>query len=364
MKKCSLFLLVPVLTVLTFASVLDNRFNAVFGPLFHPGRNVPPLAGPRHGLDSLHRWNLIAINASGLDHTPVAPGGENRVFGEQLGPGRSSRAMAIVHIAMFDALDAVVGGFTSYTGTEAAHGPMSVNAAISQAAHDTLAAMFPSQAPTFDAYLAEDLSEIRNAHQKANGIDLGQRTAAAILAMRLNDGSEIPEPRIGVNYFPSDQPGHWRQDPISLIPLALGAHWGECMPFVVTSTNQFRAPAPPDMTSAAYTTAYNEVKNLGRDGPPTQRTEEQTFIGIFWAYDGTPSLVRTSETVQSDHGATCRSEKIERHSIRAIASVGKRRHGRCRNDHLGIEILLRFLASNYRHSRIGSGALECRRWQS
>jgi len=289
MKRTFVAFSVLVLAVLSFAAVSNDRFDTAFGPLFHPGPNVPPLVGPRHGLDSLHRWNLIAINASGLDHSPVAPG-ENRVFGEQLGPGRSSRAMAIVHIAMFDALDAVVGGFTSYTGTEAAHGPMSVDAAISQAAHDTLAALFPSQAPMFDAYLAEDLVAVRNANQKANGIDLGQRVAAAILAMRLNDGSEIPEPRLGVNYFPSDQPGHWRQDPISLIPLALGAHWGACMPFVVTSTNQFRPPAPPDMTSAAYSTAYNEVKNLGRDGPPTQRTEEQTFIGIFWAYDGTPSL--------------------------------------------------------------------------
>src|SRR5437870_3456803 len=291
MKKVSMFLLGPVLSVLTFAAVLDNGFNAVFGPLFRPAPNVPPLVGPRQGLDSLHRWNVIALNATGLDHTPVAPG-ENRVFGEQLGPGRSSRAMAIVHIAMFDALDAVVGGYTSYTGTQAAPGPMSVDAAISQAAHDTLAALFPSQTATFDAYLAEDLAVIRNAQQKANGIDLGQRTAGAILAMRLNDGSQFPEPRVGVDYFPSDLPRHWRQDPISLIPLALGAHWGECIPFVVSSTNQFRAPPPPDMTSSAYTAAYNEVKNIGGDGivTPTQRTEEQTFIGIFWAYDGTPSL--------------------------------------------------------------------------
>jgi hypothetical protein len=107
--------------------------------------------------------------------------------------------------------------------------------------------------------------------------------------LRVNDGSQIPEPRVGIDYFPSDQPGHWRQDPISLIPLALGAHWGECLPFVVSSTSQFRAPPPPDMTSAAYTTAYNEVKNLG-GATSTQRTEEQTFIGIFWGYDGTPSL--------------------------------------------------------------------------
>src|SRR5438046_1619583 len=198
MKKASILLLGLVLSVLTFASG-NNRFNELLGPLFHPAPNVPPLVGPRQGLDSLHRWNVIAINASGLDHTPLAPG-ENRVFGEQLGPGRSSRAMAIVHIAMFDALDAVVGGFTSYTATQAAPGPMSVDAAISQAARDTLAALFPSQTPTFNAYLAENLAAIRNPRQKTNGIDLGHRTATAILAMRLNDGSQIPEPRVGVDY--------------------------------------------------------------------------------------------------------------------------------------------------------------------
>ena len=287
MKK-SFLLAGLVLSVLTFAFGTNHGFNDLFGPLFHPAPGIPHPGGPRRGLDSLHRWNVIAINASGLDHTPVAPG-ENRVFGEQLGPGRSSRAMAIVHIAMFDALDAVVGGYTSYTGTQAPHGPMSVDAAISQAARDTLAAMFPSQTATFDSYLAEDLAAVPNAQQKANGIDLGNRTAAAILTMRLNDGSQFPEPRVGIDYLPSDQPGHWRQDPISLIPLALGAHWGECIPFVVNSPTQFRAPPPPDMTSAAYTAAYNEVKNLG-GATGTQRTEEQTFIGIFWAYDGTPSL--------------------------------------------------------------------------
>src|SRR5215475_694794 len=262
MKKTSMLLAGLLVSVLTFAAVSDKRFSAAFGPLFQPAANVPLHAGPKQGLDSLHRWNLIAIDASGLDHTPVAPG-ENRVFGEQLGPGRASRAMAIVHIAMFDALDAVVGGYTSYTGTQAAHGPMSVDVAIAQAARDTLAALFPSQTPTFDAYLAQDLAAVNNAHQRTNGIDLGHRAAAAILAMRVNDGSQIPEPRVGIDYFTSNLPGHWRQDPISLIPLALGAHWGQCIPFVVNSTSQFRAPAPPDMTGGAYTTAYNEVKSLG-----------------------------------------------------------------------------------------------------
>src|SRR5437773_10043530 len=148
MKRSSLFLAGLVLSVLTVAFGTNHGFNDVFGPLFHPAPNIPPLVGPRQGLDSLHRWNVVAINATGLDHTPVAPG-ENRVFGEQLGPGRSSRAMAIVHIAMFDELDVVVGGDTSYTGTHAAPGPISVDAAISQAARDTLAAVVPTQTSTF-----------------------------------------------------------------------------------------------------------------------------------------------------------------------------------------------------------------------
>jgi hypothetical protein len=77
-----------------------------------------------------------------------------------------------------------------------------------------------------------------------------------------------------------------------LIPLALGAHWGECVPFVLNSASQFRIPPPPSMTSHDYATAYNEVQRLGGDGfvTPTLRTATQTFIGTFWAYDGTPSL--------------------------------------------------------------------------
>jgi hypothetical protein len=67
-----------------------------------------------------------------------------------------------------------------------------------------------------------------------------------------------------------------RQDPISLIPLALGAQWGQVRPFVLRSTDQFRIPPPPALTSARYTRAFNEVKRLGGDGitTPTERTAE------------------------------------------------------------------------------------------
>src|SRR5213592_2226256 len=248
------------------AAGFPNGHREALGPLYGAGPDHRAGAGPgqesRPGTYSVRHWNEISINASGLDHTPVAPG-ENRVFGEQLGPGRSSRAMAIVHIAIFDAMNALLGGYRSYIGV-LAQGPTSMDAAVSQAAHDTLVALFPSQTASFDSLLTDDLAQIKNKNEQANGIDLGRRTAAAILAMRVNDGSQIPEPRVGIEYFTSNLPGHWRQDPISLIPLALGAHWGECNTFVLESSQQFRVPPPPAMTSAEYTTAYN-----GGDGVVT-----------------------------------------------------------------------------------------------
>jgi len=239
----------------------------------------------------LRHWNEIAIDASGLDHTPPQPG-DTYIFGHQLGPGRASRAIAIVHIAIFEAVNAIEGKYESYVGLEPVDKHASMECAIAQAAHDTLCEMFPSQSPSFNQLLSEDLSDIADSEAKSKGIEAGQTAAAAILALRSNDGSQIPEPKLGIDWFTSNEVGRWRQDPISLFPVALGAHWGEVTPFVLKSSNQFRTPAPPELNSVVYATAYNEAKALGGDGivTPTSRTDEQTTIGIFWAYDGTPSL--------------------------------------------------------------------------
>lgn len=279
------------LSLAGISAAQDARFLRYYGPKFGPGIRIDRGLTPPLDYDAVHRWNLIAINATGLDHTPVEPG-DVRVFGEQLGPCRASRAMAIVHMAIFDCLNAVAGDHHGFTGELNPPDPVSADAAIAQSAHDTLAALFPSQAPSFDALLVEDLVAISDAVARANGVSLGQDVAAAILAERLNDGSEIPDPVVDTGWITSDQPGHWRQDPVSLIPLALGAHWGECRPFFLQTTAQFRCPAPPPMDTAEYTSAYYEAKNLGGDGviTPTLRTPLQTFIGTFWAYDGTPSL--------------------------------------------------------------------------
>ena len=265
------------------------------GPLYReaPGAQRAPTR-PQHEMSPrgmVRHWNEMAIDASGLDHTPVAAG-EARVYGEQLGPARASRAMAIVHIAVFEAVNAVMGRHRSYVGLPEAAPGTSLEVAIAQAAHDTLAALFPSQQAQFAAQLAQDLAAVRSARAKDLGIALGQRAAAAILALRAHDGSAHAEPRFGVDYAPSPGPGKWRQDPVSMGPLALGARWDEVVPFVMAGSAQFRAPPPPALDSAAYAQAYAEVKAVGGDGvtTPTGRNVEQATIGLFWAYDGMPSL--------------------------------------------------------------------------
>jgi hypothetical protein len=272
--------------------------QAVFGPNLTArsgtaeapeGHTPPPTAG--EATRQVFAWNAIALQANALDHTPPGPG-ELRVFGEQFGPPRSARALAIVHLAMFDALNAVVGRYPSYSGLPRAAPRTSAAAAVARAAHDALAALYPSQAPRLNAALERQLARIADGAAKANGADLGRRAASAILAMRANDESQYSDPIVGIDFFPSDAPGKWRPDPVSQVPIALGAYWDEVPPFVVRSVADFRSPPPPALTSDAYTAAFNEVKALGGDGvtTPTRRTPDQTVAGIYWGYDGTPRL--------------------------------------------------------------------------
>jgi len=285
-------------------TALQQRHPSVgrfWGPVFRPNtggdarrhddRRRRPRYHPQQSRAMLLHWNDIALDATALDHTvPLFEG--DAEYGDQLGPTRSSRALAIVHIAMFDAVNAIAGEYREYSPLPPALFGASMQAAIAQAAHDTLVALFPAQAESFDEELADDLAELPSGPGKFWGIWLGHLSATLILRARANDGSNHEEPEIGVNYFPGLTPGQWRPDPISMIPIALGARWGRVRPFVISSGARFRVPPPPDLTSEEYADAFNEVKRLGGDGPttPTERTDEQTFIGIYWGYDGTPNL--------------------------------------------------------------------------
>ncbi len=246
---------------------------------------------PADSLERLHHWSHVAIDSTGLDHAP-ADVGDPHVFGHHLGPGRSSRATAIVHVAVFEVVNAIERRYESYLRLPAVGRVASMDAGIAQAAHDTLVALYPSQTTHCDALLAADLARIPNGQAKQAGILLGRVAAAAILLKTRDDGSNHPEPLYGVDYIAGTGPGEWRQDPISLLPPALGARWGGVRPFVLPSGRSARVPPPPPLWSPAYAAAYNEVKRLGGDGvfTLTQRTADQTLAGVYWAYDGTPSL--------------------------------------------------------------------------
>jgi hypothetical protein len=275
-----------------------GRFKWLWGPQYeHPGLQTAPYHryGRAHGSDVAARvryWHQAMLDANALDHTPVAPG-DNRVYGEQYGPCRTARAFAIVQIAVFDSLNAATGDrYESYTSLAPAHGHASPDSAVAHAAHDTLAALWPSQTAEFDALLAADLAELPDGPVKAAGAELGRAAAAAILALRAADGSDYPQPVVGVDYFTSDAPGKWRVDPVSMTPIAVDAYWGSVTPFVMRSAQDFAAPPPPALDSSEYAAAFDEVKRIGGDGitTPTERTAEQTIAGIFWAYDKTPGL--------------------------------------------------------------------------
>jgi hypothetical protein len=318
MKKLPL-LLVALACALDSTQAAQNKTQPTLGPNYQVQSppDASPRHGPRRGADAVRRWNQIAIDASGYDHASAR---------EQLGPGRASRALAIVHIAMFDTVNSVVGGYQSYTGLRAPNGPMSLRVAVSQAAHDTLASLFPSQKSTFAAHLAEELAGEPNKNARTAGVALGKQAAAAILALRGADGSQHAEPRVNVDHPTSNLPGHWRQDPISQIPLALGAYWSGCEPFVLQTANQFRTPPPPAMDSPAYTAAFNEAKRLGGDGVTTltERTLEQSLIGIYWAYDGTPSLCappRLYNQIALQIADQMRSSEIEVARLLALVNV-------------------------------------------
>jgi hypothetical protein len=235
--------------------------------------------------DVVLEWNAVAMQAAVIDHGIGAPG-------LQFGPTRLSRAVAIEQIAVFDAVNSIDRSYDPYLVQVNAPRGASITAAAAQAAHDTLSSLYPYLKSTFDAQLAADLQGIPDAVSAAEGVAVGRITAAAILAARSDDGSQIDAAGQPVNYVYGQLPGQWRADPFHPNATPLTPDWGGVTPFAVPSAETFKAPPPPSITSLEYAQAYEEVKAYGGDGvhTPTIRTADQTEIGLFWGYDVSPGL--------------------------------------------------------------------------
>jgi hypothetical protein len=200
-----------------------------------------------------------------------------RTAGAQPATIHPTRSFAIMHAAIHDAVVSATGAGRPYLLTVRAARRASATAAAEVAAHDTLAALYPAQRATFDQQLAAELAALPASPSTQAGERVGQRAAAAILAIRAGDGSDATPPP-----FPGgDQPGDWRPTPPSFAP-AVFTHWAGVTPFVLRSAAQFRPAPPPALDSDAYARAVNEVERLGRD-TGSGRSADQTVVGTFWS---------------------------------------------------------------------------------
>jgi hypothetical protein len=216
--------------------------------------------------DMVVRWDNVTIDVLRADRTLP-------------GPTWASRTFAIESAAVFDAVNAIDGSYEPYVFDGQAPRGASMAAAIAAAAHAVLVAIYPQQRVMLDQAYQQSLATVQNSPAKTKGIVHGEKVAQLVLNDRRRDGSDA-----NPTYTSDGLPGHWESDPLNPGQHALGVAWGDVDPFTMTGGSQFRPPHPPDMTSAAYTAAFNEVKSLGEKNS-LLRTAEQTEIGIFWGYD-------------------------------------------------------------------------------
>lgn len=240
-------------------------------------------------MDAILNWNEAALEANRVSHTDGSK--------EQNGPTLSSRALAIVHLAMYDAYAGIVNNATNFPpynaplpGGAPADSPDNRRWAVAGAAYTTLVSLFPSQKKYFDIQLRLLGNKGSAAH------NFGVKVGDAILTLRKNDpsasrGSYEPPRGRGKHQVDPDNPGQGFHGPI----------YGEKMkPFAVSKRHTLDDPPFNNGTDTKYLDALRQIRSRGikpelmgtlpDEFEDTQRTAEQTLIGIYWGYDGAIGL--------------------------------------------------------------------------
>ncbi len=213
------------------------------------------------GADEVLQWNEACLSAIRIEKTA---------------PPIAARNMAMVHVAIYDAVNAIQPTSEPYLARPQARPDASQPAAVASAAHRVLAAVFPQQQAAFDAQLQASLGAVPEGTAKAEGIRVGQASADAILQARQGDieigqaGGPLAAPGVGV----------WEPTTPGQPPLLPG--WGGVKPFTMRSRDQFRQKGPPKPQTGNYANSFEQVKALGAKNS-TVRTPEQTQIAQFWS---------------------------------------------------------------------------------
>ena len=255
-------------------------------------------------VDPVSQWNAIAVKATvTADEAPLP----------------QTRTLAMVQLAIHDALNAIDARFERYAFMGTAEAGASVEAAIAAAARDAFAAaVIVAEGPGFgtaeqqaaavaqvDKAYAAVLAEIPEGSDKANGVAVGQAAAAAIVALRNKDHAADMVP-----YIPGTEAGDWQPTPnpipfdppapADLLPAGFPG-WGRVTPFALRDSTQFEPAGPPDLTSSRYARDFNEVKAIGEQHSTT-RTADQSAIARFWYEASGASWSRIASVVAQSRG--------------------------------------------------------------
>ena len=288
---------------LASAAVLGLAAAAVPAAAQSPNASSVAERNQRAAKASILKWHEVMLETHKRSATPGEAPGQNG------GPLRTTRGFAMTQIAVYDAVNAFDGKYTSYNAIPAAQRGASVEVAVAYAAHNVLASVWSGQSARLAQVLADDLAAIgASPDALAKGRAVGEAAAAAIIARRTNDGSQIGEVNFGgggrTATGTTDANGDpvnggvigtlkWRPDPeTSANQIALGANWGAVTPFALQNGAQFRANPFPAVGTAAYRATYNDVKAIGasQDTAGSTSTARTQFIGNYWGYEGTPQL--------------------------------------------------------------------------
>jgi hypothetical protein len=218
---------------------------------------------PRETGQPVIDWNQVLLS---IVNTP----------GAQPANVQPTRNFAILHAAIYDAVDSIDRTHEPYLISVRAPRDASETAAADAAARTALIGLYPAQHSVVDADYATELAKVADGPAKDKGVRLGDQVAGDLLAIRANDGSNVIPPP----FVAGGNPGDYRPTPPNF-PTPVFTTWGGVTPFVLDRGDQFRPAPPPALTSHAYAAAINEVQSLG-SATSTSRTAEQTQIGTFW----------------------------------------------------------------------------------
>ena len=224
---------------------------------------APAMAQAMKPVSQVLQWNrtlLVIVRTPGAQPATIHP----------------TRSFAVMHAAIYDAVNAIDGTHKPYLVRLSASHFASQEAAAAAAAHEVLVQLYPNFQPTLDAQFQQALTQLPNVG-KAEGISIGDTVADRILALRSNDGSNAQP----IPYVFGNAPGDYQSTPPNFPKQPQFTHWSRVTPFALESADQFRPGGPPKLTSDRYSDAFDQVKSLGIAGSTTA-TADEALTGRFW----------------------------------------------------------------------------------